>query len=225
MGSVVLYGPPGVGKTSIARAIGNMLSKEFRPLHATRASVKDIRKIADEAQMYPILVFIDEVHRLSATQADDLLAICEDGVVDFIGATTQNPYHALPKALISRSTILKLEPLSIEDMQKVVGRGLAHIRSSGTEVTITPEQIRTIAGRSGGDARSALTTLESLTVGHTDAVTITDAQLEEIYRSAPGQSRSLRRPTLRCNIELHQGAARKRLRCLAILAGPTHSCR
>jgi putative ATPase len=186
LGSVVLYGPPGVGKTSIARAIGATLGKEFRSLHATRAGVKDIRKIADEARMIPILIFVDEVHRFSATQADDLLAICEDGTADFIGATTQNPYHALPKALISRSTILKLEPLSIEDMAKVVARGVAHLREQGLDVVMTPAQVTMIAGRSGGDARRALTTLESLAVGHADGkpIKITEEMLEDAYQAA-----------------------------------------
>ncbi|SFI13863.1 replication-associated recombination protein A [Albimonas pacifica] len=186
LGSLVLYGPPGVGKTSIARAVGGMLGKDFRPLHATRAGVKEIRALADEARLRPILIFVDEVHRFSATQADDLLAICEDGIADFIGATTQNPYHALPPALISRSTILKLEPLSIEDMERVVRRGIEHLARAGVAVAMTPAQTRLIAGRSGGDARRALTTLESLAVGHGAGgpVEITEAMLEEVYRAA-----------------------------------------
>lgn len=78
LGSVILYGPPGVGKTSIARAIGNMLGKEFRPFHATRDGVKELRRVSDEARIRPLLIFVDEVHRFSATQADDLLSICEE---------------------------------------------------------------------------------------------------------------------------------------------------
>lgn len=184
LGSVILYGPPGIGKTSIGRAVGSMLGKEFRPLHATRAGVKEIRKIADEAKTTPILIFVDEVHRFSATQADDLLAICEEGAADFIGATTQNPYHSLPKALVSRSTILQLEPIAIEHMEQVLGRGLAYLAEQGVEATLTPEQLRLIAGRSGGDARRALTTLESLCVGHGEAqVVITDAMIEEAYQA------------------------------------------
>ncbi|KIC11671.1 ATPase AAA [Leisingera sp. ANG-M1] len=186
LGSIVLYGPPGIGKTSIARAAGEMLSKEFRQLHATRAGVKDIRQLADEARIRPLLIFVDEVHRFSATQADDLLAICEDGTADFIGATTQNPYTALPKALVSRSTILKLEPISIEDMEEVLDRGLCQLAQAGVEVVLSAEQKRVIAGRSGGDARRALTTLESLAIGHAGGqVEVTDAMLEEAYRAAP----------------------------------------
>jgi putative ATPase len=185
LGSVILYGPPGVGKTSIARAVGNMLGKEFRPLHATRDGVKELRKLADEARIRPLLIFVDEVHRFSATQADDLLSICEEGTADFVGATTGNPYHALPAALVSRSTILMLEPMSIEDMEKVVRRGIDHLRAGGMDIEVSGPQVKTIAGRSGGDARRALTTLESLTVGHEGGqVLITESMLEEAYASA-----------------------------------------
>lgn len=186
LGSVILYGPPGIGKTSIARAVGTMLGKNFRPLNATRAGVSDIRKLADEARMVPLLIFVDEVQRFSATQTDDLLAICEEGTADFIGATTGNPYHVLTPALVSRSTILKLEPLSIEEMEQVVRRGMTHLQNNGVHIVITAPQIRVIAGRSGGDARRALTALESLAVGHErGTVTVTDAMLEELYAAAP----------------------------------------
>lgn len=186
LGSVILYGPPGIGKTSIARIVGDMLGKEFRPLHATRAGVADLRRLADEARMKRLLIFVDEVHRFSSTQADDLLAICEEGTADFMGATTANPYHALPAALVSRSQILKLEPVSIEDMEDLVRRGIAHLESEGVSVSASPEVVRIIAGRSGGDARRALTTLESLAVGHDRAqVEITMEMVEEAYRAAP----------------------------------------
>lgn len=187
LGSIILYGPPGIGKTSIARAVGEMLGKDFRPLHATRAGVKDIRQLADEARMRPLLIFVDEVHRFSSTQADDLLAICEDGTADFMGATTQNPYTALPKALVSRSTILKLEPISIEDMERVITRGIEYLAGSGIEVMLSAEQIRLISGRSGGDARRALTTLESLAIGHTpgEPVIVSEEMIEEAYLAAP----------------------------------------
>ncbi|MCB8876906.1 replication-associated recombination protein A [Acidisoma silvae] len=187
LGSIILYGPPGLGKTSIARAIGTMLGKSFRPLNATRAGVADLRKLADEAKMRPTIIFVDEVQRFSATQADDLLALCEDGVVDFIGATTGNPYHVLTPALVSRSTILKLEPLSLDDMTRVVQRGIDHLSASGIDVEIAAEKIRRIAGRSGGDARRALTTLESLALGHPagQSAQITDAMIDEAYAAAP----------------------------------------
>lgn len=187
LGSIILYGPPGVGKTTIARAVGAAMGKTFRPLHATRAGVKDIRALADAATSTPLLIFVDEVHRFSATQADDLLAICEDGVADFIGATTQNPYHALPKALISRSTILQLDPITQTAMMAILERGLAHLRAHGANATIAPDLLAQIAGRSGGDARAALTTLESLMVGHNpdQATTITQDMLDLAYQAAP----------------------------------------
>ncbi|GAA4229812.1 replication-associated recombination protein A [Sagittula sp. NFXS13] len=183
LGSLLLYGPPGIGKTSIARAVGNMLGKEFRILHAAGVRVQDIRKIADEARIKPILMFVDEVHRLSSTQADDLLTICEEGTTDFIGATTENPYHAIPKALISRSQVLKLEPLSLEDMKDVIRRGVAFLQAQSVDIELTDDQLTLIAGRSGGDARRALTTLESLAIGHTGQVT--EAMIDEVYAAAP----------------------------------------
>lgn len=185
LGSVILYGPPGVGKTSIARAVGAMLGKSFRPLNATRAGVSDIRKLADEARMTPLLIFVDEVQRFSATQTDDLLAICEEGLVDFMGATTGNPYHVLTPALVSRSTILKLQPLDLTAMEQVLRRGLQHLAAGGTEVAISDPHLRMIAGRAGGDARRALTVLESLSVGHSGTVQITDAMLDEVFAAAP----------------------------------------
>lgn len=187
LGSIVLYGPPGVGKTSIARAVGAQMGKAFRQLHATRAGVKDIRALADEARAVPMLIFVDEVHRFSATQADDLLAICEDGVADFMGATTQNPFHSLPKALISRSQILPLEPLTVEAMERVIARGLTHLRAHGITIDLPGPLLAQIAGRSGGDARAALTILESLAVGHPEGhtTTITQAMIDEAYKAAP----------------------------------------
>ncbi|WP_298491197.1 replication-associated recombination protein A [uncultured Maritimibacter sp.] len=186
LGSLLLYGPPGIGKTTIARAIGATMGKEFRVLHAAGVKVSDIRRIADEARMHPVLMFVDEVHRLSATQADDLLTICEEGTADFIGATTENPYHSIPKALISRSQVLKLEPLTPEDMANVLRRGIAYLAETGIEIVIGEEQLLRIAGRSGGDARRALVTLESLAVGHEGEgpVTITDDMIDEVFQAA-----------------------------------------
>ncbi|MEI4470408.1 replication-associated recombination protein A [Frigidibacter sp. MR17.24] len=185
LGSLLLYGPPGIGKTSIARAVGTMLGKEFRVLHAAGIKVQDIRRIADEARMRPVLMFVDEVHRLSATQADDLLTICEEGTADFIGATTENPFHAIPKALISRSQVLKLEPLSAEDMAEVLARGIARLAAEGIEVVADPEARARIAALSGGDARRALTALESLAVGHPPGpVRLTGAAIDEVFAAA-----------------------------------------
>ena len=186
LGSLLLYGPPGGGKASIARAVGNMLGKEFHALHAAGIRVQDIRRIADEARIRPVLMFVDEVHRLSATQADDLLSICEDGTTDFVGATTENPYHAIPKALVSRSQVLKLEPLTLKDMEEVLRRGIAHLAHGGIEVVVSNENARVIAGRSGGDARRVLTALESLAIGHEGdgPVQVTEEMIDEVFAAA-----------------------------------------
>lgn len=186
LGSVILYGPPGTGKTTIARVVGKMLNKTFCPLQAPHAKVADIRRLADEARIRPLLIFVDEIHRFSATQLDDLLSITETGSADFIAATTGNPFHTLTPALVSRSTILKVEPISLEQMSALVQRGIDHLATRGIRITMSPAQIAMVAGRSGGDARRALTTLESLALGHPGGqVDVTRAMLDEVYAAAP----------------------------------------
>jgi putative ATPase len=163
-----------------------MLGKTFSPLQAPHAKVADIRRLADEARIRPLLIFVDEIHRFSTTQLDDLLSITETGSADFIAATTGNPFHTLTPALVSRSTILKLEPVSLEQMAGLVQRGIDQLAQLGVHIRMTAEQIALVAGRSGGDARRALTTLESLALGHPGGtVKVTQEMLEEVYAAAP----------------------------------------
>jgi putative ATPase len=113
LGTVILFGPPGVGRTTIAQAIGQEMKKEFRSLHPASSNVSDIKAVAQEAQSKDILVFIDEIHRFSSAQQDYLLDLTETGTFDLIAATTGNPYHVLTPALVSRASIFQLEPHSL----------------------------------------------------------------------------------------------------------------
>lgn len=186
LGATILYGPPGAGKTSIAMAIGSMIGKGFRPLNAATAKVADVRRIAEEARMNPIVMFIDEIHRFSSTQSDDLLDICENGTAELIGATTGNPYHTLTAALISRCQIYKLEPVSSEKMGGILRNALATMSASGTRITMSDEHISLIAARSGGDVRRGLNVIESLCLGHDGGeFSVTDAMVAEAYDASP----------------------------------------
>lgn len=186
LGSVILFGPPGVGKTSIARAIGKSLGKEFRQLHPAHDKIKEIQAVADEARMKDILCFVDEVHRYSATQQDYLLSLTEDGVFDFLAATTGNPYHSLTPALVSRSAVFRLDPLSVDDAGAVVLRAVTYLDTKGVHIDIDDACVRMIAGRSGGDARRAINVVDVIAKYAVDGrVSVDENMIDEIYQSSP----------------------------------------
>nr|WP_250807238.1 replication-associated recombination protein A [Neorhizobium tomejilense] len=185
IGSVVLYGPPGTGKTTISRAIGNTLKKRFDPLHGANFKVDTIRNIVAEAQVRETLVFIDEVHRLSVTQQDSLLQHAESGTFDLITATSVNPYHNLSDALCSRSAVYELRPLNERELLAVLDRGAAQLKTLGRDVSINPAAKVVLARKSGGDARRALTTLESIVQGRGNKVSIDLDMVEEELDAAP----------------------------------------
>jgi len=166
--SVIFYGPPGVGKTSLARVIAGYTNSKFHYLSAPAASVKDVRQIIEKAMSRLVagrektVLFIDEIHRFNRAQQDVLLDDVENGVLTLIGATTENPFFTVNTPLISRSTIFNFEDLSCEDiiglLQKAVAdkeRGFGKL-----DVDISDEAVRFIAEICDGDARRALTALE-----------------------------------------------------------------
>ena len=176
----------GIGKTTIARAIGNAMSKRFETLHAANLSVSEIKKITDSAQFNDTVVFIDEIHRLNATQQDNLLEHSERGTFDLITATSQNPYHNLSAALNSRSSVYELRALNEEQMLRVLDRGVAELAKTGTAVSFDADAKVMLARKSGGDARRALTTLEGIVVGRGEgAILVTAAMVEEELDAAP----------------------------------------
>jgi putative ATPase len=159
--SMILHGPPGVGKTTIARIVAEASSATFEELSAVSARIDDVRAVIARARDrlggsgVRTLLFIDEIHRFDKRQQDSVLHAVEDGLVTLIGATTENPYFEVNQALLSRCTVIELEPLSPEELELVIARGAQEL-----EATVPAEVSAEIARRAGGDARTALQTLE-----------------------------------------------------------------
>lgn len=185
IGSIILYGPPGTGKTTIARAVGNSLGKRFDPLHGAGFKVDTIKKIVEEAKVRDTLVFVDEIHRASSTQQDHLLEHAEKGTFDLITATSVNPYHNLTDALCSRSAVYELRPLTEGELRNVMDRGVARYAAEGRRVIVDDNAKTVLARKAGGDARRALTTLESVVLGRGPEVTVTEEMVDEELAAAP----------------------------------------
>ncbi|MEM9069627.1 MAG: replication-associated recombination protein A [Myxococcota bacterium] len=163
--SMVLWGPPGTGKTTLAQVIAHETSATFVPFSAVLGGVPALRKeiaaAKDRRRMgRRSLLFVDEIHRFNKAQQDALLPHVEDGTVTLIGATTENPSFAVNAALLSRARVFRLESLSEEDVQAVLRRALTH--PDGLRVEITDEAVEALSVAARGDARRALTVLEAL---------------------------------------------------------------
>ena len=167
LSSLILWGPPGCGKTSLAKVISETTKYKFTRLNAVTSGVADIKNAIEEADN-PLLnpsgkciLFIDEIHRFNKLQQDALLPYVENGTVILIGATTENPYFDVNKALISRSMVVKLEPLKKENIIKIIKNALKSKDGLGNyNIKISEETIDTIADISNGDVRTALNGLE-----------------------------------------------------------------
>jgi putative ATPase len=163
--SVILWGPAGTGKTSLAFLLAKEAGAELVQLSAVSSGVADTRKVLEKARgaMLPMILFVDEVHRWSKTQQDVLLPGVEDGTVTLIGATTENPYFSLVTPLLSRCILLRLEPLSNEDVRTLLDRALVDPeRGLGEhDVKVSDEALDHLVEVAGGDARVALTGLEA----------------------------------------------------------------
>ncbi len=168
LSSIIFYGPPGTGKTTLARVIANTTSAEFTQINATVAGKKDMEAVIAQAKevsgMYgkKTILFIDEIHRFNKGQQDYLLPFVEDGTVILIGATTENPYFEVNGALISRSVIFELKPLSREEIRTLIQRAV-YDKEKGMgayDAVIDEEAAAFLAELSGGDARHALNAVE-----------------------------------------------------------------
>jgi putative ATPase len=163
--SVILYGPPGSGKTTLAALISQATGRRFEALSALSAGVKEVRAVIDQARRgllsgQQTVLFIDEVHRFSKTQQDALLSAVENRVVLLVAATTENPSFSVVAPLLSRSLILQLQPLTSDDIRTVVQRAIDDPRGLGGQVSVTPEAVDLLVRLAAGDARRALTALE-----------------------------------------------------------------
>ena len=165
--SVVLWGPPGTGKTTLAMLIARSTRRRFRELSAVTAGVKDVRQVVDEAKRAlgetgaQTVLFVDEVHRFSKTQQDALLPSVENRWVTLVAATTENPFFSVISPLLSRSLLLTLEPLTDDDVRTVVERALADERGLGGRVHVDADAVDHLVRLAGGDARRSLTALEA----------------------------------------------------------------
>ena len=171
LSSIILFGPPGCGKTSLARVISETTKYKFYKINAVTAGVADIKRVIEETKNFmlnPIgksILFIDEIHRFNKLQQDALLPYVENGTVILIGATTENPYFEVNKALISRSMVIKLEPLTEENIFQILKNALGRKDGLGEySIKIEEKTLRKLANISNGDVRTALNGLEVATL-------------------------------------------------------------
>ncbi len=167
LSSIILFGPPGCGKTSLAKVISETTKYKFYKINAVTSGVSDIKRIVEETQNFMLnpagksILFIDEIHRFNKLQQDALLPFVENGTIILIGATTENPYFEVNKALISRSMVIKLNPLTEDDIYKILKNALERKDGLGEyNIKIEDSTLRKIADIANGDVRTALNGLE-----------------------------------------------------------------
>ncbi len=188
IGSMIFWGPPGVGKTTLAGIIAGQTKSAFIDFSAVTSGIKEIRAVMEQAEQNrrfgeKTILFVDEIHRFNKAQQDAFLPFVEKGSILLIGATTENPSFEINSALLSRCKVFVLHSLSVDDLTGLLRRAITDERGfGGQKVTVGEEQLRAIANFANGDARSALSTLEMAVLnGDMDengAVTVTNERLE-----------------------------------------------
>ena len=194
LSSLILFGPPGCGKTSLAQVISETTKYKFYKINAVTAGVADIKAVIEETKNFMLnpagkaILFIDEIHRFNKLQQDALLPYVENGTIILIGATTENPYFEVNKALISRSMVVKLEPLTQDDIFKVLKMALTKKEGLGEyNIKIEDETLEKLSIISGGDVRTALNALEIATLttsmNENGEIVITDEILQNCVQT------------------------------------------
>ncbi|MBD0318450.1 MAG: replication-associated recombination protein A [Thermoleophilia bacterium] len=187
VGSAIFYGPPGTGKTTLARIVAATTGAAFEEVSAVSASVADVRAVIQRARDrlggsgQRTILFLDEIHRFNKAQQDALLPAVETGLVTLIGATTENPYFEVNSALLSRTQIYELEPLSTGEVATIVRRGAAELGAN-----IADELVELVARKAGGDARAALNTLElAWSTSQAEGEPLAERHVEDAARKRP----------------------------------------
>lgn len=192
--SLILFGPPGCGKTSLAQVISETTNYKFYKINAVTAGVGDIKAVIEETKNYMLnpsgkaILFIDEIHRFNKLQQDALLPYVENGTIILIGATTENPYFEVNKALISRSMVVKLEPLTEEEIFKILKMALTKKEGLGEyNIKIEDSSLEKLSYIAGGDVRTALNALEIATLttsmNESGEIVLTDEILKNCVQS------------------------------------------